>query len=80
MTLRSRLAIGLIAIAVILVIPLVMAVLSLDRLHREARNLQSKEFAGSLLLGSLREGLFDLRRMETRLLFVHDSASKDETQ
>ena len=75
MTLRSRLAIGLISIAVILVIPLLIAVRSLDRLHREARALQSGEFAGSLLLGSLREGLYDLRQAETRLLLVHDSSS-----
>jgi signal transduction histidine kinase len=77
MTLRSRLAIGLISIAVILVIPLLIAVQSLNRLHREARALQSGEFAGSLLLGSLREGLYDLRRAETRLLFVHDSAARN---
>src|SRR4051812_48424150 len=77
MTLRSRLAIGLISIAVILVIPLLIAVQSLNRLHREARALQSGEFAGSLLLGSLRESLNDLRRAETRLLFVHDSASRN---
>jgi signal transduction histidine kinase len=77
MTLRSRLSIGLTTIAIILVIPLLIAVQSLDRLHAEARGLQREEFAASLLLGRLREGLFDLRRMETRLLFVHDSASRD---
>lgn len=75
MTLRSRLAIGFTSIAIILVIPLLIAVQSLDRLHEEARALQSEEFGGSLLLGSLRDALFDLRRMETRLLFVHDAAS-----
>ncbi|HET9424299.1 MAG TPA: HAMP domain-containing sensor histidine kinase [Gemmatimonadaceae bacterium] len=77
MTLRSRLALGLATIAIILVIPLLIAVQSLDKLHREARALQTEDFAGSLLLGGLREGLFDLRRMETRLLFVHDSDARD---
>ena len=77
MTLRSRLAIGLISIAVILVIPLLIAVQSLNRLHREARALQSGEFAGSLLLGSLRESLYDLRRAETRLLFVPDTSARN---
>lgn len=77
MTLRSRIAVGLITIAVILVIPLLIAVRSLDRLHQETRALQRGEFAGSLLLGALREGLFDLRQMETRLLFLHDSAAKN---
>ena len=77
MTLRSRLALGLVTIAIILVIPLLMAVQSLDRLYGEARGLQRQEFAASLLLGRLREGLFDLRQMEIRLLFVHDSASRN---
>ena len=77
MTLRPRLAIGLISIAVILVIPLLIAVQSLDRLHTEARALQSGEFAGSLLLGRLREGLRDLRRVETSMLLFPDSASRD---
>ena len=77
MTLRSRLAIGLITIAVILVIPLLIAVQSLDRLHRETRALQRGEFAGSLLLGRLRESLNDLRRVETNLGLLHDSSSLD---
>src|SRR4051812_1768146 len=77
MTLRARLATALLTIACILVIPLLMAVLSLNSLHRDAVALQNGEFAASLLLGRLREGLFDLRRQETRLLFVHDSASNE---
>ncbi len=77
MTLRSRLAIGLISIAIILVIPLLIAVQSLDRLHTEARGLQRQEFAGSLLLGRLRESLYALRRAETRVLFIYDSASSE---
>ena len=75
MTLRSRLAVGLISIAVILVIPLLIAVQSLDRLHKSARALQNGEFAGSLLLGALREGLYDLRSTETRISLVHDSSA-----
>ena len=77
MTVRSRLAIGLISIAVILVIPLLIAVQSLDRLHKEARGLRNEEFAASLLLGSLRESLNDLRRAEIALLFYPDSATRD---
>jgi signal transduction histidine kinase len=76
MTLRSRLAVALLSIAVILVIPVLIAVKSLDRLYGEVIALQHGEFAASLLLGRLREGLFDLRGQETRLLFVHDSASR----
>ena len=54
-----------------------MAVLSLNGFHRDALDFQNREFAASLLLGSLRDGLNDLRGQETRLLFVHDSASRD---
>ena len=49
----------------------------MDRLHRDARALRDKEFAASLLLGRLREGLNDLRRNETALLFVHDAHTRD---
>lgn len=77
MTLRSRLATALLTIAVILVIPLLIAVQSLNRIHSDALGFQKGEFAASLLLGRLREGLYDLRRQETRLLFVHDSASSE---
>src|SRR3954466_15107680 len=77
MTLRSRLATGLLTIPLILVIPLIVAVQSLNRLHRDARGLQSGEFAASLLLGRLREGLYDLRRLETRLLFVPEAPARD---
>ena len=77
MTLRSRLVLGLLTIALILVVPLLIAVQALDRLHRDARALRDGEFAASLLLGRLREGLNELRRQETALLFVHDAASRD---
>src|SRR5919198_2025256 len=77
MTLRSRLVLGLLTIAIILVVPLLIAVQALDRLHHDARALRDGEFAASLLLGRLREGLNDLRRQETALLFVHDAATRD---
>src|SRR5437867_5217418 len=77
MTLRSRLVLGLLTIAIVLVVPLLIAVQALDKLHREARALRDREFAASLLLGRLREGLNDLRRQETALLFVHDATSRD---
>ena len=77
MTLRSRLAFGLLAIAVILVAPLLFAVRSLEALHRDIRDLRNGEFAASLALGQLREGLNDLRARETALLFVHNAAAHD---
>src|SRR5947199_10582233 len=80
MTLRSRLIVGLLTIAVILVIPLLIAVQAMDRLHRDARALRDKEFAASLLLGRLREGLNDLRRNQTALLLVHDGHTRGDLE
>ncbi|HKO16346.1 MAG TPA: HAMP domain-containing sensor histidine kinase [Gemmatimonadaceae bacterium] len=80
MTLRTRLGLSLLAIVVILVVPLIIAMRALDQIHRETRALREGEFAASLLLGRLREGLNDLRRQETALLFVHDAASRDAMQ
>lgn len=77
MTLRSRLAVGLVTIAIILVGPLVYAIQSLNRLHGDAADLRDRDFAASLLLGQLREGLSDLRRRELSLLFAKDPGSKD---
>jgi signal transduction histidine kinase len=77
MTLRSRLAVGLVTISIILVGPLVFAIQSLYGLRDDARALRDREFAASLLLGRLREGLNDLRREELALLFAKTTASRD---
>ena len=74
MTLRSRLAVGLVTIAIILVAPLVLAIRSLDRLHADARMLQDRDLAASLLVGRLRDGLNDLRQEEFALLFAKNPA------
>jgi signal transduction histidine kinase len=77
MTLRSRLAVGLVTIAIILVGPLVFAIQSLYGLRDDARDLRDRDLAASLLLGRLREGLNDLRREELALLFSKDATSRD---
>ena len=76
MTLRARLAIGLLAIAVILICPLVLALQSLHDLHENARALEQQDFAASLLLGQLRESLNDLRRQELALLFTRNASAR----
>jgi len=76
MTLRSRLAAGLVTIAIILVCPLVFAIQSLRALHDDAVALRDKEFAASLLLGRLREGFNDLRRQELGMLFTKTDTSR----
>ena len=77
MTLRSRLAVGLVTIAIILVGPLLFAIQSLRDLHGDVQSLRDREIAASLVLGHLREGLSDLRRLELSLLFAKDSASRN---
>ena len=75
MTLRARLTLGLLTIAVILIVPLLSALRSLDRVHEEAKMLRDGDFAASLVVGRLRESLNDLRAAELALLFVRDGKS-----
>jgi signal transduction histidine kinase len=75
MTLRSRLTLGLLTIAVILIVPLLVATRSLNRLHNEAKALRDGDFAASLLLGRLRDALNDLRTAEMAVLFVREEQS-----
>jgi signal transduction histidine kinase len=74
-SLRARILIGLIAIAVILLIPFGYALRSIENLHNTTRALRDREFAASLLLGAFREVTEDLDRSEDALLFLHDRAS-----
>ena len=73
MTIRTRLALGLFAIAGILLLPLVLTIGSLNRLHRTVAAVRDREFAASLLLGRMRSGVEDLRRAEMALLFLKDT-------
>ena len=67
MTLRSRLALGLVIIAAVLVVPLVVARTSMQRLHGQVRSLREGEFQASLVLGRLRDALADVRAREVEL-------------
>lgn len=80
MTLRARLTLGLLTIAVILIVPLISAVRSLDRVSEETKNLRDGDFAASLMVGKLRESLNDLRAAELALLFVRDQKSRATMQ
>jgi signal transduction histidine kinase len=77
MTLRSRLILGLVTISIILVGPLVLGIQSLRALKNDANQLADKDFAASLLLGRLREGLSVVRHSELALLFRRDQESRD---
>ena len=77
MTIRTRLALGLFAIAVVLLLPLALTLRSLDRVHDETMALRNREFAASLLLGRMRAAGEDLRGAEMSLLFIPEIASRD---
>jgi len=75
MTLRIRLAIGIVSITIILLIPLLLALRSLESVHQTTRSLRDREFAGSLQLGRFRKLTDDIKRGEDALALLHDSAS-----
>jgi signal transduction histidine kinase len=77
MTLRSRLLVGLVTIAIILIGPLVLGIQSLRELKHDANELAYKDFAASLLLGRMREVLYEVRRTELGLLVRRDQESRD---
>ncbi len=67
MTLRARLALGLVIISIVLVVPLVVARSAMKRLHNQVRSLREGEFQASLVLGRLRDALGDVRAREVAL-------------
>lgn len=76
MTLRARLALGFVAIALVLLLPLAITLRALDRLNDEARELREGDFQASLVLGRLREQAQEVKSAETALLFVSDADSR----
>src|SRR6185503_7291072 len=77
MTLRIRLALGIVSITIILLLPLLLALRSLESVHQTTRSLRDREFAGSLQLGRFRKLVDDIKRGEDALAVLHDSASLD---
>ena len=77
MSIRTRLALGLFAIAVVLLLPLGVTLRSVDRVHDETVALRDRDFAASLLLGRMRATTEDLRTAEMSLLFFPEVSSRD---
>jgi signal transduction histidine kinase len=77
MKIRTRLVLGLLAIAVVLVVPFLFMLRELDSLRRSTRRLQQTEFAGSLLAGVVRNAAAELRQAEAAVAFGRDSSSAD---
>jgi signal transduction histidine kinase len=76
MTLRTRIALGLLAMGLVLLAPLGIALHSLQQLHDDARALRDGAFQASLLLGRLRDVAGDVRVAETNLLILRDASSR----
>jgi hypothetical protein len=74
MTLRTRLVLGLAAVALLLAVPLGVALKALTEAEQAAGNLRAQEVAASLLLGRIRTTTQNLRDAEKAVLFVTDSA------
>jgi signal transduction histidine kinase len=70
MTLRARLAVGLAIIAIVLVVPLVIARNAMTQLNDEVTQLRDKELRTSLALGNLRDALADVRATDVALGIV----------
>src|SRR5512141_743313 len=77
MKLRTRLGLGIVSITIILLVPLILALRSLEVVHQTTRSLRDREFAGSLLLGNFRQIAEDLRRTEDALFALHDQPTID---
>src|SRR5678815_5965233 len=71
MKLRTRLGLGIVSITIILLVPLILALRSLDAVHTQTRMLRDKEFAASLLLGNLRSINDDVKESETAVLLTN---------
>ncbi|HEY8311562.1 MAG TPA: HAMP domain-containing protein, partial [Gemmatimonadaceae bacterium] len=77
MTLRRRLGLGTVGIAVVLALPLLVAVRSLERVHKTTLDLRNGAFAASLLIGNLRQRTDELRSAEIALVYVGTPETRD---
>ncbi|MEO7218723.1 MAG: HAMP domain-containing sensor histidine kinase [Gemmatimonadaceae bacterium] len=77
LTLRRRLAIGTVGVALVLALPLIVSIRSLERVHKTTLDLRNGAFAASLMIGNLRQGTDDLRSAETALVYVGTPETHD---
>lgn len=78
MTLRSRLALGLVIIAAVLTVPLFVARNALLQLHGQVRSLREGEFQASLMIGRLRDAMGEVRARELALGVVRSDTVHDD--
>ena len=78
MTLRARLAIGLAIIAIVLIVPLIIARNAMISLHEELVVLSDNEVKTSVALGNLRDAVSDVRARELALGVLRDDKTYAE--
>jgi signal transduction histidine kinase len=78
MTLRTRLALGFSLIALLLAVPLVMALEALSRAGKAVEALRDTELAASLVLGQARGTTKELRQAAERVVLLPDSGVSRE--
>ena len=78
MTLRARLAVGLAIIAIVLIVPLIIARNAMIDLQSQVVQLRDTEVKTSIYLGSLRDAVADVRSREVALGIVRDEKTHQE--
>ncbi|HEX5765726.1 MAG TPA: hypothetical protein VFY27_09175, partial [Woeseiaceae bacterium] len=77
MTLQSRLNLGILGIAIVLVAPLVLSLRALQDIQTESTLLLDREFAATLLLGRMRVALDEIELNATYIpVYNSDSSQK----
>ena len=80
MTIRARLALGLFAIAVVLLAPLAYTVFSLRQFSGETRRLNEGVLGASLMVSRIRSDLDEVRRTEQVLNITRTDTAADTMQ
>ena len=78
MSLRARLAVGLAIIAIVLIVPLIIARGAMIELHSQVVELRDNEVKTSITLASLRDALADVRSREVALGIVKNDTTYQE--
>jgi signal transduction histidine kinase len=78
MTLRARLAVGLAIIAIVLIVPLIIARNAMINMHEQVVELRDYEVKTSISLASLRDALADVRSGEVAIGIVKDERTHGE--
>src|SRR5688572_10058154 len=78
MTLRARLAVGLAIIAIVLIVPLLIARNAMIDMHEQVVALRDSEVKTSISLATLRDALADVRSREIAIGVVSDERTHGE--